>query len=124
MFRESYHARRCLIPASGWFEWDHREKRPPRYRFRSKKSPWLWLAGLYRVDNPQEPRFVVVTRQAKGALADFHDRMPLCFLPGEEERWMAYTRNPDDVADSLVPDDFLWEKDSAAPGSQEQLSMI
>lgn len=123
MFSESSRIRRCLIPASGWFEWDHREKKPPRYRFHSKTSRWLWLAGLYQLIDGREPRFVVVTRAADGTLAAFHDRMPLCFLPGEEDRWI-HTGEAAGQDGCLAPAGILWEPDPVPPPAAEQLSMI
>ena len=124
MFSESWRIRRCLIPASGWFEWDHSEKRPPRYRFRSKTARWLWLAGLYQNKEGMEPRFVVVTRQADGALTGFHDRMPLCFLPGEESGWLQPGEPADDMDGSLLSDGVSWERDPFPPETAIQLSMI
>lgn len=119
MFRESYRIRRCLIPASGWFEWDHREKRPPKYRFHASRTPWLWLAGLYRHEPGSPPRFVVVTRPAEGDIALFHDRMPLCFEAQDGNRWLLQESDGDFAA--LGAAGIQWERQ---PGAPEQISML
>ena len=55
MFRESWQSRRCLIPASAWFEWDHRPRRPVKCRFAPQQRAWFCLAGLYRLEEDGRP---------------------------------------------------------------------
>ncbi|MBR6028768.1 MAG: SOS response-associated peptidase [Clostridia bacterium] len=88
LFRESLRNRRCLIPASAYFEWDHRVRPAPKYRFFLPDSPCFSLAGLYRVDMGERPVFTVLTREPTPALAAFHDRMPLILRPEDEDAWL------------------------------------
>lgn len=82
-FRQSMQERRCLIPASAYFEWDHRTKPLTKYRFTLPEEKMLWLAGLYRFEPDSAwPVFTVLTRPAAEAVAAFHDRMPV-ILPRE-----------------------------------------
>lgn len=82
-FRQSMQERRCLIPASAYFEWDHRTKPLTKYRFALPEENLLWLAGLYRFEPDSAwPVFTVLTRPAAEAIAPFHDRMPV-ILPRE-----------------------------------------
>jgi putative SOS response-associated peptidase YedK len=122
MFRESFRQRRCLIPASGWFEWDHREKKPPRYRFRVSGSRWFCLAGLYRVLPMQPPVFAVVTRPAEGPLAEFHDRMPLWFPPAQAGRWLDGAADAADSAGRVT--DLCWEKEDRAAREPVQIGLF
>ena len=95
MFRQSLMERRCLIPAASFFEWDHRLKKPAKFRFWPEGRPMIYLAGLYRFE-PEEPLpvFTVLTRQAEGSIADFHDRMPVIVPPEQTEAWLDQRTDP------------------------------
>lgn len=88
-FRQSMRDRRCLIPASAYFEWDHREKPLKKYRFALPDQPMLYLAGLYRFEpDVPYPVFTVLTREAAPDIACFHDRMPVIVPPAMTDRWL------------------------------------
>ena len=62
-FLDSMANRRCLIPASAYFEWDHRTKPLKKYHFALPDAPLLWLAGLYRFEpGSQHPVFTARRR--------------------------------------------------------------
>ena len=90
LFREGYRLRRCVVPVSGYYEWDHRERIPPKYRFSLPGAPLMYLAGLYRL-RPEEMEFTILTREAAGEQAAFHSRMPV-ILP--EDAAAAWLRRP------------------------------
>ena len=94
-FRQSMQDRRCLIPASAYFEWDHREKPMAKYRFACPDAPFFYLAGLYRFepDSPF-PVFTVLTRSAVPAISDFHDRMPVILPQEATSAWLDRSRDP------------------------------
>lgn len=81
-FRQSFSdARRLLIPASGWFEWQRNQGKPQPFYFSPPSGP-LFFAGLYtRLPESQqsETRFgaAILTQEAPAPLADIHHRMPL-----------------------------------------------
>lgn len=87
MFRDSLRARRCVVPASGFFEWSH-DKAKNKYRFTVSDSPILYLAGLYR-DFEDGRRFVILTESANAFMADIHDRMPVILSQEQVEPWIA-----------------------------------
>ena len=88
-FRDSMRDRRCLIPASAYFEWDHRTKPLTKYRFALPDSPVMYLAGLYRFEpDAPHPVFTVLTREAAPEIACFHDRMPVILPPEMTSRWL------------------------------------
>lgn len=104
MFRESLRDRRCVIPAASFFEWDHRLKKPAKFRFWPDGRPMMYLAGLYRFEpDAPLPVFTVLTRPAEGVIADFHDRMPV-ILSGEQlDLWLDRGLNPQFVFDKQPP---------------------
>jgi putative SOS response-associated peptidase YedK len=93
MFREAWKHRRCLVPASGYFEWqrraDSRTKQP--YLIRDRGSPILMFAGLWeRSNSPVGPveSYTIVTRDAEGPEAVLHDRRPVMLPPELLSDWI------------------------------------
>ena len=85
MFRNSLLGRRCLIPASGYYEWRRTSsgsKTKQKYRLYRPGVP-SYMAGVWREERNEElPVFVILTREAAPGIADIHDRMPV-ILPEE-----------------------------------------
>ena len=84
-FREAFHHRRCLVVASGWYEWS------------GSKTPWhiqlcdggvMAFGGLLYGQADQQ-RFVILTTAAEAGLADIHHRAPLALAPEDYDVWMA-----------------------------------
>ena len=104
LFRDSMLSRRCAIPVSSFFEWDHRMKKPLKFRFWPEGRPMMYLAGLYRFEPDSSlPVFTVLTRQAQGAIADFHDRMPVILDAGQLDAWLDQRVDPRTVIDQEPP---------------------
>jgi len=92
-FREALTRRRCLIPASGFYEWgvDPAGKKQPFF-IRPRAEPLLAMAGLWERWRPQggEPleTCVIVTTEANALLAPIHDRMPVVLSRAAQEIWL------------------------------------
>lgn len=109
-FRRALAARRCLIPADGYYEWQ-------RVAGERRKQPWfvhaadggpLAFAGLYEVwrDADQNPlaSCVIVTADAPAGVAHIHDRAPVMIPSGGWERWLDPAgQDPARLTDLLVP---------------------
>lgn len=86
-FKESWERRRCIVPASWYFEWEHlhgndgKTYTGDKYMIQPKGSSMTWLCGLYRIEDGF-PVFVVLTREPGEEIRFIHDRMPL-ILPEE-----------------------------------------
>ena len=83
-------AGRCLLPASGYYEWGGEQKR--RYAF-ARPGGVIYMAGLWRREADGEKRFVILTREATAEAARVHARMPVLF-DGELRRAWLDARNP------------------------------
>ena len=89
MFRESFMHRRCIIPTTGFYEWDGRgSKARSKYRFNDVSGPMLYMAGLYADYPGIGPRFATITRAANAYVSDIHDRMPVILYKDELVRWL------------------------------------
>ena len=80
---------RCLIPATGYFEWETREKQKIKYKLRPAKEGMFTFAGLYRSETgAKTPVFVILTAPAAEGISFIHDRMPLILSPEQRQDWL------------------------------------
>ena len=92
-YREAWQRRRCLIPASGFYEWSEpRGGRKRPYFIRPHDEQLLALAGLWerwRTPNGEKlETCVIVTTDANAQLAPIHDRMPLLIPRDAQALWL------------------------------------
>ena len=94
-FRSAWKARRCLIPASGFFEWravpqglSRKPAKTPFYITRLDGLP-LTFAGLWERWGPDNLlSCTILTTDAAGAIRTLHDRMPVMLDAGGIEGWL------------------------------------
>ena len=84
-FRDSILTRRCLIPTSGFYEWD---KEKNKYLFESETSQVLYLAGIYKLYKGIS-RFVILTTAANASMSMIHHRMPVVVEPDRMLPWLS-----------------------------------
>jgi putative SOS response-associated peptidase YedK len=103
-YREPFKARRCIVPASGYFEWTgSKNDRQPHYFTRADGQP-IALAGLWdrwRSADKSETKetFTIVTTEPSKFAAQFHNRMPLILEP---DTWDAWLKGDPDAAAALM----------------------
>ena len=95
MFRDSVLNRRCILPASGYYEWSRDRT---KYAFRPKNAGTLYMAGIYKLFD-QGMRFVILTTAPNPSVQDIHDRML-----GLGARLIAelYEKIDDEIRESLI----------------------
>jgi len=90
-FREAFRARRCLIPADGFFEWRAESHAKQPYRIVVNGGEPFAFAGLWerwqRAGETIES-FAIVTTEANDALQALHHRMPVILAPEDHARWL------------------------------------
>ena len=101
-YREAWQRRRCLIPASGFYEWSEpRGGRKRPYFIRPREEPLFALAGLWeRWRTPTGEKLetcVIVTTDANAALVQIHDRMPLLIPREAQALWLDPKSGLEDV---------------------------
>ncbi len=103
MFRQSMDLRRCLIPATHYFEWQKLDKGKKKYAIYPESARVLYLAGLYRLDkNDPFASCVILTRPASESVAAIHNRMPV-ILPKEMlEVWLSPNGNATAVIENAL----------------------
>lgn len=91
-FRDACRARRCLIPAAGFYEWtkDKDSKRLPWYIYRADGSPVVF-AGIWQdwgQGGEQIASCAIVTTSANETLSAIHHRMPVIVNTDEYGLWL------------------------------------
>ena len=106
-FRDAFRARRCIVPASGFYEWANRgDFRQPYWIAPGDGAPW-GIAGLWeRWTAPDGARLescALLTTAANARVAELHDRMPAILAPGAYALWLDPERYPAALAELLAP---------------------
>ncbi len=103
MFRDSFRRKRCILPASGFYEWEPKERgRLPHYIFLKDRRP-MGFAGIWSSwKDPETGEWrrtcAIITTQANEALSAIHTRMPV-IVPSEH--WAAWLDRSNDDPELL-----------------------
>lgn len=88
-FCEATKHRRCLVPATGFYEWERAGDARLPHHFSLPKHPAFFLAGLWEPATDDKPAaFTVVTTAANAMLKPIHDRMPVILGPNSGRNWL------------------------------------
>lgn len=92
-FRDAVQHRRCVVPATGFFEWKGEPGRKQPFAITLPGVPLMAFAGLWErwkapAGEPVET-FTIVTTEANAAIARIHDRMPVILPPEAIDTWLA-----------------------------------
>jgi putative SOS response-associated peptidase YedK len=86
-FRNAFREYRCLVPASGFYEWQIVAERKQPWYVLPREEPLFALGGIVLLW--QGVRSVaIVTTAANALMAKIHDRMPLLVAPGSYDAWL------------------------------------
>lgn len=84
LFRESVINRRCIVPATWFYEWD---KSKNKVTFQREDHDTLFFAGFFQRYSEGE-RFVLLTTTANSSIQSVHDRMPLILERRDLNDWL------------------------------------
>lgn len=91
-FRAAFKRRRCLIPATGFYEWQKQGKSKQPYLIRVRQPQPFAFAGLWESwldpEGAELQTCTIITTVANELLADLHDRMPVILEPEDYDRWL------------------------------------
>jgi putative SOS response-associated peptidase YedK len=96
MFRNAFQKRRCIIPASGFYEWTGgKSDRQPHLFTAADGSPVLAFAGLWDQwrDATGETLLsaTIIVSGASEWMTAYHDRMPVLLRPDNFDAWLSGT---------------------------------
>jgi len=106
-FRVAARSRRCLIPASGFFEWKKAGKQKQPYFVTFPHQDLFSFAGLWEIWHKSEEETIVscsiLTTEANALMATIHNRMPAIIAPENYDRWILPDSGIDDLKALLQP---------------------
>lgn len=91
MFREAFARRRCLIPATGFFEWQQRATGKQPYRIRRRDLEPFAFAGVWefaRIGDEEILSAAIIVGEPNSLVAGIHDRMPVILDPADYDVWL------------------------------------
>ncbi|MGN6607717.1 MAG: SOS response-associated peptidase [Jatrophihabitans sp.] len=111
-FKRAAAARRCLVPALGYYEWQKTDEGKVPHFLHDPDGAMLSFAGLYELwrdpakadDDPDRWRWTctIITQQADDLLGRIHDRNPVVVPPGLRAAWLDCSSGDVAVADRLL----------------------
>ena len=111
-FRAAYRARRCLVPASGFYEWREEGGRKQPWYFSAADGRELTFAGLWEawrgLDSPPVLSCTILVGTANELVAPVHDRMAVILGADDYATWLDLAQDPTTVASLLRPCPSAW----------------
>jgi putative SOS response-associated peptidase YedK len=100
VFRKSFERQRCLVPASGFYEWKETPTGKVPYYITLKEYTLFAFAGLYEVSKDKEGKeittYTIITTTPNKLMESIHHRMPVILHKDDEASWL----NPDNTETS------------------------
>ena len=110
-FREPFKKKRCLMPVSGYFEWqDTPDGKQPHYFTARDGSPVLTVAALWdewkkRESGERIRSCSMIISEPNDFVAEVHDRMPVLLQPEQFDRWLSGEMGVEEL--KPAPNDYL-----------------
>ena len=98
-FRDSLLNRRCIIPSTGFYEWNSEKQ---KFLFRMEGTNALYMAGIYSIYQ-NEMRYVILTTDANESMKEVHNRMPLVIPKNEIDTWIMDHSATNDILKRVPP---------------------
>lgn len=105
-FKDSLRKRRCIVPVSGFYEWQKQPDGKQPYFFADPHGEPMGLAGIWSqwkdrsgAVNGVLESFTIITTAANRDMEEIHDRMPVILQPEDYEAWLSV-----DMPMGLLPD--------------------
>lgn len=112
LWRRAVRDRRCLVPASGFYEWQQTPLGKQPYYIHAKESDLMAFAGVYRYWEVEPDMWLgtysILTTEANRTLAPIHHRMPVILDKATEDAWLDSTAIPELLQRLFTPYSSSW----------------
>jgi putative SOS response-associated peptidase YedK len=91
-------SRRCLVPASAFFEFTGTQYPKAKHRFVLNDAPFMAIAGLWREGEGNRPAsFAMLTTEPAPEVAPIHNRQVVVLRPGDWRPWLELTKPEEEL---------------------------
>jgi putative SOS response-associated peptidase YedK len=108
-FKTAYHKRRCLIPATGFYEWQKRDNGKQPYHVCREDRRLFAFAGLWEHwEQGAEPLYscTIITAVANTLIQPIHDRMPVIIGAEHYRTWLDHRQTRQSLDQLLTNPDY------------------
>ena len=129
--------RRCLVPASGFYEWRRQGKSKQPFWVKPERGGVIAFAGLWETWSDREGGEIdsacIVTTSANATVAPIHARMPVVIAPENFDLWLTAEADeantllkpaPDDLFKAIPVSDRVNKADADDPGLIEPVALM
>ncbi|MEM1369071.1 MAG: SOS response-associated peptidase [Cyanobacteria bacterium P01_H01_bin.15] len=92
-FRDAFKRRRCLIPATGFYEWKKTPQGKKPFHIYPRDRKVFLMAGIWGYwsapDGTEVQTAAILTEPAKGFMKQIHNRMPVILPKPQWQRWLS-----------------------------------
>jgi putative SOS response-associated peptidase YedK len=92
--RSFANSKRCLVPASHFYEFKGHKPPKSKFKFSLTGKPWFCFAGLWRSSHEEggDSSFTLLTTAPGPDVAPIHDRQMVVLRPGDWRAWLELTK--------------------------------
>ncbi len=104
-YKKLLKSRRCIIPASGFYEWQKRSNQKQPFHIQLKSNKTFAFAGLWdqwKNDGETIYSCTIITTKPNSLMESIHDRMPVILTKENEEAWLDRTMDDTEYLKSLL----------------------
>jgi len=105
-FRAAFKRRRCIVPSSGFYEWQQRDAGKVPMYIHLRDQPLFGFAGLWEIWNDpsggEVRSFTIITTEANAMMREIHDRMPVILKPEDYATWLQAEDVPQSALQELL----------------------
>ena len=114
-FQKPFKSQRCIVPASGFYEWKKTDSGKFPHYIQRKESDLMHFAGLWEHwEDPENGEtvnsYTIITTSANAPIEELHDRMPAMLMPEEFDTWLDPSFHDMNALQDLIhpwPDDDI-----------------
>ena len=92
VYRKPFQSQRCLVPASGFYEWQQTPSGKQPYYIHVQDTDVFAFAGLYDIWRDKHGRelhsYTIITTTPNDLVATIHNRMPVILRRDDEDAWL------------------------------------
>lgn len=105
-WRKTVCSRRCLIPATSFFEWQKTADGKRPFLIRPRDEELFAFAGIWDIwrdsDGHEISSYAIITTESSGETRAVHDRMPVMLYREQEAEWLSPERDTPEALEGLL----------------------